>query len=130
MMKKILLATLAVFVVKSVLDFVMHVLLLKNSYMATAQLWRPEGEMRMVLMYVVTLLMSLAFVYLYATLIKEKGVGTGLKYGLLMGLILGISMGYGSYSVMPIPYNMAITWFLGSVVEATVGGIITGAIIK
>jgi hypothetical protein len=39
-------------------------------------------------------------------------------------------MGYGSYSVMPIPYHMALTWFLGSVVEASVGGMIAGLIIK
>jgi hypothetical protein len=57
-------------------------------------------------------------------------VPTGLKYGLLFGLGAGVSMGYGSYSVMPIPYHMAFTWFLGSVVEATVGGLILGAIVR
>jgi hypothetical protein len=39
-------------------------------------------------------------------------------------------MGYGSNSVMPIPYNMAFTWFLGCVIEAGVGGIILGLIAK
>lgn len=49
---------------------------------------------------------------------------------MLFGLGAGVSMGYGSYSVMPIPYHMAFTWFLGSVVEATVGGLILGAIVR
>jgi hypothetical protein len=31
---------------------------------------------------------------------------------------------------MPIPYPMALTWFLGSLVEAMVAGIIVGAIDK
>ena len=35
-------------------------------------------------------------------------------------------MGYGSYVVMPIPYSMALTWFLGSLVEAVVAGLIVG----
>jgi hypothetical protein len=39
-------------------------------------------------------------------------------------------MGYGSYSVMPIPYHMALTWFLGAVSEAMVGGVILGAIVR
>jgi hypothetical protein len=25
--------------------------------------------------------------------------------------------GYGTYSVMPIPYHMALVWFLGSLIE-------------
>jgi hypothetical protein len=39
-------------------------------------------------------------------------------------------MGYGSYSVMPIPYKMAFIWFFGSVVETTSGGLLLGLIIK
>jgi hypothetical protein len=39
-------------------------------------------------------------------------------------------MAYGSYAVMPIPYAMALTWFLGSVVKITIGGLILGAIVK
>jgi hypothetical protein len=39
-------------------------------------------------------------------------------------------MGYGSYSVMPIPYVMAFVWFLGSVVEAAIGGLVAGLIIN
>ncbi len=54
----------------------------------------------------------------------------GLKYGLLFGLSAGVPMGYGSYSVMPIPYYMAFTWCFGSVVEALVGGLIIGSIIR
>ena len=33
-------------------------------------------------------------------------------------------------AVMPIPYYMALTWFLGTLVETTLGGILTGLIIK
>ena len=53
-----------------------------------------------------------------------------MTYGLLLGISWGISMGYGSYSVMPIPYHMALAWFLGTVVEMTLGGLLLGLIIK
>jgi len=52
-----------------------------------------------------------------------------LRYGVLFGVGAGVSMGYGSYSVMPIPYHMALTWFMGTVIEAAVGGVILGAIV-
>lgn len=53
-----------------------------------------------------------------------------MKYGFLYGIAVGVGMGYGTYSVMPIPYFMALTWFLGSVLEATLGGLLLGIIIR
>ena len=43
-MKRTLLAVLAVFVMWSVLDFVIHGLILGSIYMATPHLWRPMHE--------------------------------------------------------------------------------------
>ncbi len=129
-MKKMLLAVVVVFVAWSIMDYIIHVSILGSSYQATAQLWRPEGEMRMGLMYVVTLIYSFAFVGIFSWFFRDKGVGSGLKYGFWFGLGSGVAMGYGSYSVMPIPYSMALTWFLGTLAEAVVAGMIVGAIDK
>jgi hypothetical protein len=52
------------------------------------------------------------------------------RYGLVFGIGSGISMGYGSYSVMPLPYQIALVWFLGAVIEAVAAGWITGMIVK
>jgi len=38
-------------------------------------------------------------------------------------------MGYGTYSVMPIPYIMALVWFLGTLVEAVLGGLLAGLMV-
>ena len=45
MLKRNLLAIIAVFVVWSILDFLIHGMLLQSSYEATANLWRPMEEM-------------------------------------------------------------------------------------
>ncbi len=129
-MKKIILPTIVVFIAWMILDMIIHNLILGSAYEATANLWRPEAEMKMGLMYVVTLIYAFSFVGVYTWFFRDKGIGTGLKYGLLLGLGVGIGMGYGSYAVMPIPYSMAITWFLGTLVEFGVAGIIVGAIDK
>lgn len=54
----------------------------------------------------------------------------GIRFGALFGLATGISMGFGSYSYMPIPLTLAWSWFIGSWVEAIVAGAIVGTIIK
>jgi hypothetical protein len=120
-MKKVILSVLAVFVAWSAMDFVIHGVILGPSYAATASLWRPMGEMKMALMYFSVFIAALAFVLIYSLFFSRKGISTGLKYGVLFGLGTGVPMGYGSYSVMPIPYSMAFTWCFGSVVEAMVG---------
>jgi hypothetical protein len=70
------------------------------------------------------------FVSIYALYVAPKSIQRALTYGLLFGVAMGIGMGYGTYAVMPIPYSMALTWFLGTVVEATVGGLLAGLIVR
>jgi predicted cobalt transporter CbtA len=129
-MGRVSLAVIAVFVAWSLMDFMMHGVILASSYAATQALWRPMNEMKVTVMYVAVLIAALCFVLVYVLFFSRRGVSTGLRYGLLFGVGVGVSMGYGSYSVMPIPYHMALTWFLGTVVEAAVGGAILGAIVR
>lgn len=129
-MKRIVLAVVAVFVAWSALDFVIHGLILPSSYEATARLWRPMNEMKMSVLYLAVLINALAFVCIYGLLVTEKSIGNGVNYGLLFGLGTGFSMGFGTYSFMPIPLYMAVAWFVGSLVETLVGGIIVGSIIR
>jgi hypothetical protein len=130
MLKKYLLSVALVFVLWSVLDFVIHGVILTQAYQATAALWRPLAEMKLGLLRLVTLIMAAVFVGIYALLVNPKSVKTGAIYGLLMGLLSGVSMGLGSYSFMPITIQIAVVWFLGSMIEITLAGICIGAIIK
>lgn len=129
-MKRIFLAVVAVFVAWSVLDFLIHGFILAQTYKETASLWRPMEQMKMGLMRVVVLIASAVFVCLYAFFVGKKSVATAVKFGVLFGLGAGISMGYGTYAVQPIPYKIAITWFLGTLVETTVAGLLTGLIVR
>ena len=129
-MKRTLLAMLAVFVLWSAMDFVIHGLVLASPYASTPQLWRPMAEMKTGLMYVTVLIAAASFVGIYAWFIADKSVKTEVRYGLVFGIGSGISMGYGSYSVMPLPYEIAFGWFVGSLIEAVAAGWITGMIVK
>jgi hypothetical protein len=130
MAKRIILAVLAVFIAWSILDFILHGLLLRSTYEATANLWRPMDQMKMPLMYFVTLVFTACFVLIYGLLVERKSLVSGIQFGALFGLATGISMGFGSFSYMPIPLTLAWTWFFGSWIEAIAAGAIVGAIVK
>lgn len=130
MLKRTIWAVVAVFIVWSVLDFILHGLLLRSTYEATASLWRPMDQMNMPLMYVVTLVFTTCFVLIYGLLIGPKSLASGIRFGALFGLATGISMGFGSYVYMPIPLTLALSWFFGSWIEAIAAGAVVGAIMK
>jgi hypothetical protein len=130
MIRKILLATLGVFVLWSILNFILHGVLLQSAYQDTMLLWRPMAEMKNGLMYLVSLISALVFVTIYARLISPRGMKQAISYGVLFGLGAGISMGYGTYAVQPIPYVMAFSWFLGTLVKASLAGMLAGFMIK
>ena len=127
---RVVLATLAVAVACAVIDMLLHGLILGKSYAATAQLWRPEPEMKMLLMEVVTFLAAFTFVIVYARFFRRKTIAAGLEYGLWFGLGAGLAMGFGTYSVMPIPFHMGLAWFLGTLVESLVAGLLVGLIVR
>jgi len=126
-MLRCILAWVSVFFAWQVMDFVIHGQLLMSTYEATADLWRPE--MKYGVLAVVTLIASVAFTSIYCLLVDRKEIKTGLIFGFLFGIATGVGMGYGTYATQPIPYNLAISWFLGATAEATVGGLIVGAIL-
>ncbi len=130
MAKRIILATLAIFVAWSVLDYHHHNVILSSSYAATEQLWRPMEEMKIWLVYLVSLITALVFVLLYARLVDEKSLCKALELGILLGIAFGVGMGFGTYSVMPTTPGIALGWFLGSIVKMVVGGLLVGWIIR
>ena len=128
-MKKFIFALVSVFVVLWICDFLIHGVILKQAYMDTAHLWRPLPEMKTALATTCSVVFSVFFVWIY-TMLAKKGVASGIKFGILMGIIHGFGMGFGSYATMPITLFIAVVWFLGSVVEMTLAGLLTGVMLS
>ena len=130
MMKRSAIAVVLIFLAWSGMDMVIHGVLLGPTYEATASLWRPMEQMNMPLMYFVSVVSAIGFTAIYALLVTNKSLMAGIKLGLLFGLVAGVSMGFGSYSYMPIPMSLAWGWFLGSLAEMAAAGAIVGAVVK
>lgn len=130
MLRKAIIATAVIFILWSIIDFIMHGFILGGAYAQTAILWRPMEEMSIWLIYLVTVITAVAFTLIYSLFIQDKKISTAVKYGLLFGLGTGFSMGYGSYAAMPIPAIIAHTWFLGTLVKTALGGVVLGVLVK
>jgi hypothetical protein len=130
MFKKYLIAVFVVFIVSSFLDWLANGVILMSLFSQSSELWRPIEEMKWGLGYVVSFLSILFFTYIYYRLIDRKSVANGIMYGLIYGIAWGLSYGYGTYAYMPIPYLLALGWFLQSVIAFTIFGLIIGLIIR
>ena len=130
MTKKFVIASIAVFVVWSIMDYVMHRMLLAHEYEVTAALWRPMEEMCMGMIYGITLISAFLFAAVYTFLINPKNTKNAAIFGLLWGLSIGIGAAYGSYTVMPLTLTMAHVWFVGTVLEGLAGGYVLSLIVK
>lgn len=130
MVKQMIWAFLAIFVSWLALDFLLHRLLLRSTYDATANLWRPMDQLNLPLVYFVMLVLISSFVLIYGFLIDNKSLASGIKFGALFGLAISISAGFGTYIHMPIPLILAWSWFLGGWIKAIAAGAIVGALIR
>lgn len=128
--KQISAAVVAVFLAWSLTDFLLHGVLLMPTYEATAHLCRPLAEMNNWIIHLVTLIAAGGFVKIYALLCSPKSLGRGTFFGLLWGVVAGVSMGYGTYAVMPLPYSLALAWFLGTTAQGVLGGLLVGAMVR
>lgn len=124
-----LVAMISIYATWSVMDYVIHQIILSSAYAATADMWRPMEEMKLGLMHAVVAFTTFVFVYVFSRFFADKGVHAGLVYGTLFGLSAGFSMGYGTYSVQPLPHDIALTWFVGTAAEGAVAGLLVGAIV-
>ena len=110
-MKKILIGWVAVFVAMMVMDFVIHGVILEKAYQETSALWRPDMQSLMWVYYVIGLVGSFFFAFIFSKGYEGKGIAEGARYGLYIGIWMSMGMAYGTYGMVAIPYSMAIQWF-------------------
>ena len=130
--KQWLLASVAVFVVMGVLEFLIHGVLLSDMYRQTASVWRSEAEMqKMMWVFWVGILVFAPFFALIYVKGYEKakpGLGQGFRYGLYVGVMLSVMHSFGWYVILPIPLALAFYWFLAILVEFIAAGVAAGLV--
>jgi hypothetical protein len=128
MTRKVLLGALAAFVTIEVLDFLIHGVLLASTYESLSSLWRPDMSAKMWIIHVVALIGSFFFAFVFSKGYEKKGIGEGLRYGFYIGCWMGTGFAYGTYAMIAIPYSLALQWFLYSVVEYIIAGMVVALV--
>jgi len=132
MNKKLWIGFIAVFIGISVLDFVIHGVILSSAYKSDAmmRLMRPENEMNslMWVYYVVNLIVAFFFTFVFSKGYEGKGIVEGVRYGFYMGMIMATPMAYSSYAMYPMPYSLCLQWFLYGIVTYIILGILVALV--
>ena len=129
--KKFAIACIAVFAFIFVFEILFHGIFMQSSYEQTANLWRTEEAMNSNRVWLILgqLIISIGFVALFTKAFKRGGLPEGIIFGLL--LAIAYSGHYLiSYAVSPYPFNLVISWIIGTVIELILAGIIVAFIYK
>ncbi len=129
--KKFAVCVVAVLVTVFVSNYIIHQLIMKSAYTATAALWRPEAEMQQYMchmlagQFLVSLFMTWIFVHGY----KGKGIMEGVRFGLFLG---GLNAGNNLIMHAVAPYTCALTcsWILLGFAQAILVGVVASLVYK
>ena len=130
MLKRLLLVGFAILLAWTLVDLLLHRLVLARLYESSASLWRPFDQMNLPLVYLVTFTLIAVFVGTYQLLVQPKSLTAGLRFGAFIGLALGVSAGFGTYIHMPIPLPLAWGWLVGGWLKGLAAGAVLGALIR
>lgn len=123
MNKKVLTGFVVVFVLSEILMYLIHGVILASTYEATKDLWRPDMESLMWIYHVLAIIGAFFFTFIFSKGYEGKGTAEGVRYGLYIGIWMGAGMAYGTYSMINIPYSLALQWFFFSIIECIIYGI-------
>ncbi len=131
--KKFIIAVIAIYIIKQILDFIIHGLILEPTYEKMSDIWRPDMEDKMWVMYVTGFVFSFLFVHIYHFFMKghfKSGVATGFCYGLLMGLLMEGGGMFNDYALYNLSAGLMWQWFIFGMIQMIIYGIVVSYIYK
>jgi hypothetical protein len=132
--KKFILAFILVFIVLEITGYIVHGVLLADTYTSEGVkgIFRAEEEMwgNMWLIWLMDLVWSYFFVFFFAKGYENKGLMEGVRFGIYIGLFYMLVFAYQAYAVHPIPYSLALQWFIYGLIQCVLVGIVAALVYK
>ncbi len=132
--KNFWIAFIVVFIVLEIMNYIIHAVILGSTYAMenVAKAFRTMEDMqsKMWVMYIVDLVWSFFFVFLFVKGYENKGVMEGVRYGIYIGLFVQFVAAYAQYVVYPLEYSLTFQWFIYGFIESIILGIVTALIYK
>ena len=115
--KRFLLASLGAFVFVFLYELLVHGHLMMGLYDQTATVWRPEEESNMPIMLLSQLLFGAALAFFYPIVGSDTECKKAIPFGIGLGLVMAAPQ-LATYSYLPIPLTLSLSWALISFVKA------------
>lgn len=128
--KRFFIASIVVFIAVQITDPIIHGVFLGKAYEATKSVWRADMDSKMWIMILSSLLFSFLFVYIFIKGYEKKGLLEGIRFGILLGLLMNLVGILNQYVVYPVPFSLAIQWFLYGMIQYIIYGIIAALVYK
>jgi len=121
-----------VFIVMQAIGYLIHVVMLADTYEALAASFRPKEQMdsMMWIMILSGTVVIFLFCYIFTKGCEGKGVIEGVRFGTLMGLFMAFPAAVDAYVIYPLTSELAVIWFVTTVVSLMIAGAVFAAIYK
>ena len=122
----------AVFVVMQGLGYVIHEVMMGDTYERLASIFRPEAEMydMMWMMMVSGAITIFMFCYIFTKGYEGKGVMEGVRFGALIGFLMAGPMAIDPHVIYPVPAEVASIWLISGIATLMIAGAVFAAIYK
>ncbi len=130
MSKRLLLGWLVVYIVQSLSSFLIHHVILGSTYAAMGQLWRPDMQSKLWMLAIVGVCSSFFFTIIFARWRRKPGMLEGGKFGFYIGFWMSFAMAISTYATAPIPFSLAVQWFVYGTIAYAIAGMVLGTILK
>lgn len=132
-MKKLVIASVATFVILMATNYLVHSIWLMPDYDAIPLSHRsPWGiQHRFWAMVVGQVFFSVMFAYIYTRGRENKAwIEQGIRYGILLALLTVVPTSLSEYTVYIVPYRLAIKWMVAGGIQLVLAGLVVAAIFK
>ena len=121
-----------VYVVMQALGFVIHEMMMGDTYEKLASIFRPEAEMQdmMWMMLVSSAVTMYMFCYIFTRGYEGKGIIEGVRYGVLVSFLMAGALAVDVHVIFPLPADVASIWLVSGFVSFMIAGAIFAAIYK
>lgn len=128
---RLVLAIVAVFVLSAVLGTVIHAFLLKDDYLAVAQLYRTAADTKFLMIWVGYLGFAIGSVWVYAHGVEDRPwFGQGVRFGIAIWLVLSVPSFLIEYATQPVPETLVWKQLAFEFINKIVLGVVTAAIVR
>jgi hypothetical protein len=130
---RLALAAVAAWVLYMAMGYLVHGVLLRDTYLQYAGVMRPEAEANAILPvnFGLVLVGFFAFAYAYAKGYEGgSGLQEGLRFGVVVAIMLCTFVSIWQYMVWPAGRGLLAAWLVDYVVEFALYGMVVGVIYK